>query len=174
MEIDWEQLFVPSQPILEIVVRGSIVYLVIFLAMRFLPRRTIGTMGAADLLVVVLIADAVQNGMSGDYHSITEALVLAATIFGWATFIDWLDFKFPRWHIAAAKERPVIVDGKILHGNLKREQITENELLAQLRLHGQDSPRNVAKAYIEGDGSVSVILRTREHLAPVAEQRGAG
>jgi uncharacterized membrane protein YcaP (DUF421 family) len=49
MEINWEHLFVPSQPILEIVVRGSIVYLAIFLAMRFLPRRTIGTMGAADL-----------------------------------------------------------------------------------------------------------------------------
>jgi uncharacterized membrane protein YcaP (DUF421 family) len=42
--------------------------------------------------VVVIIADAVQNGMSGDYHSITEALVLAATIFGWATLIDWLDY----------------------------------------------------------------------------------
>ena len=159
MEIDWQQLFVPTRPILEIVIRGTIVYLAIFFAMRFLPRRTIGTLGGADLLVVVLIADAVQNGMAGEYRSITEALALAATIFAWATFIDWLDYRFPTWQIAASKEIPVVVDGKILHGNLKHVQVTQEELLSQLRLHGQDSPERVWKAYIEGDGHVSVILR---------------
>jgi len=173
MEINWEHLFVPSQPILEIVVRGSIVYLAIFLAMRFLPRRTIGTMGAADLLVVVIIADAVQNGMSGDYHSITEGLVLAATIFGWATLIDWVDYKFPKLHLSEAREIPVIVDGKILHENLERELVTEDELMAQLRVHGQDSTRNVVKAFVEGDGHVSVILRSGKETAAPAEHRGA-
>jgi uncharacterized membrane protein YcaP (DUF421 family) len=159
MEIDWQSMFVPNVGLLEIAIRGSILYLAIFLAMRFLPRRTIGAMGAADLLVVVLIADAVQNGMSSDYHSVTEALLLGATIFAWATFIDWLDYRFPHWHLAEAKERAVIVDGRILHENLKREQVTEEELLGQLRMHGQDSPKHVAKAFIEGDGHVSVILR---------------
>jgi len=173
MEINWEHLFVPSQPILEIVVRGSIVYLAIFLAMRFLPRRTIGTMGAADLLVVVIIADAVQNGMSGDYHSITEALVLAATIFGWATLIDWLDYKFPKLHLAEANEVLVIDNGRILHENLKRELVTEDELMAQLRVHGQDSTDNVLKAFVEGDGHVSVILRNRDRTTPAPLHRGA-
>lgn len=165
MEIDWQKLFVPDegwQAIVEILVRGSIIYLALFAALRFLPRRTIGTMGAADLLIVVLIADAVQNGMSGEYHTITEAIVLAVTIFGWATIIDFIDYKFPKLRLAAAKEVLIIRDGKILHRNLKREQVTEDEVMSQLRVHGQESADDVVKAYIEGDGHVSVILRGRK------------
>ncbi|HUQ28417.1 MAG TPA: YetF domain-containing protein [Usitatibacter sp.] len=175
MEIDWQQLFVPDngwQAIVEIAVRGTIVYLALFVATRFLPRRTIGGLGGADLLVIVVIADAVQNGMSGEYHTITEAMALAAIIFGWATFIDWLDYKFPQWHLAAAKEVPIVVDGKILHKNLKRQQITEDELLSQLRMHGQDSTANVRKAYIEGDGHVSVILRNHEEPTQPRQRQG--
>jgi uncharacterized membrane protein YcaP (DUF421 family) len=154
-------------------VRGSIIYLALFAAMRFLPRRTSGSMGASDLLIVVLIADAVQNGMSGEYHSITEAVALAGTIFAWATLIDWLDYRFPHWHLAQAKEVMVVRDGKILHKNLRREQLSEDELMAQLRMHGQESPRNVAKAYMEGDGHVSVVLRDGADAAPPRRQDGA-
>ena len=168
--MDWERLFVPEAgfgpALLEVAVRGSIIYLALFLALRFLPRRTIGTMGASDLLIVVLIADAVQNGMSGEYKTITEALVLAITIFGWATLIDWIDYKLPHLHLAEAKEVLVVRNGKILHENLKREQISEEELLAQLRMHGQESPRNVAKAFMEGDGHVSVVLKGGADSSP--------
>src|SRR6476659_1641776 len=95
-DVDWHQLFHPSRPLLETVVRGTIVYLSLFLAMRFLPRRTIGATGPSDLLVIVLIADAVQQGMAGEYKSVTEALLLAGVIFGWAMLIDFLDARFPR------------------------------------------------------------------------------
>lgn len=177
MEINWEQIFIPDdgwQAIVEIVVRGSIIYILLFLALRFLPRRTIGTMGAADLLIIVIIADAVQNGMSGEYHTVTEAIALAITIFGWATLIDFLDYKFPTLHLSDAKEILIVRDGRILHENLKREQVTEDEVMSQLRMHGQDSPDNVAKAYIEGDGHVSVILRSREQPAAPPQKQGIG
>jgi uncharacterized membrane protein YcaP (DUF421 family) len=170
MNIDWESLFIPSGSLVEIIIRGTVIYLALFLAMRFLPRRTIGAMGPADLLVVVVIADAVQNGMAGEYRSITEGLSLAAVIIGWATFIDWLDFKFPHLHIAAARPLKLISNGKILRENLKREQITEEELYSQLRQHGQDSPQLVATAYIEGDGHLSVIMRGREPVKPPRER----
>jgi uncharacterized membrane protein YcaP (DUF421 family) len=169
-DIDWSSLFVPSESVIEIVIRGTVIYLALFLTMRFLPRRTIGAMGPSDLLVVVLIADAVQNGMSGSYESITEGIVLAGVIFGWATFIDWLDFKFPHWHIAQAGPLPLVSNGKILHKNMKRQQITEEELMSQLRQHGQDSPEAVTKAVLEGDGHFSVILRHREPLKPPSRQ----
>ena len=175
--MDWEKLFIPDvgfgPALLEIAVRGSIIYLALFLALRFLPRRTIGTMGASDLLIVVLIADAVQNGMSGEYRTITEALVLAIVIFGWATLIDWIDYKLPHLHLAEAKEVLIVRNGKVLHENLKREQITEEEVLAQLRMHGQDSPRNVVKAYMEGDGHVSVVLRGGADSGPHTKDHGA-
>lgn len=166
MDIDWQEIFVPSSSIAEIVIRGTVIYLALFLTMRFLPRRTIGTMSASDLLIVVLIADAVQNGMSDDYKSVTEGIALAATIFGWATFIDWLDYKLPHWHISAGKEKPVIEKGKILKENLDSSLMTEDELLSQLRLHGQASAATVSKAYIEGDGHISVILKSGELVNP--------
>ena len=162
MNVDWQTLFVPTNSLPEIVVRGTVIYLLLFVALRFLPRRTVGAMGPSDILVIVLIADAVQQGMAGDYHSITEALVLAATIFAWATFIDFLDYKFPRWHLAEARPLKIISDGKLLHDNMKRQQITEDEVISQLRLHGQDSPLHVRSAYLEGDGHVSVVLKGRE------------
>jgi uncharacterized membrane protein YcaP (DUF421 family) len=161
MHVNWHELFVPSGSLAEIVIRGTVIYLALFLAMRFLPRRTIGTMGPSDLLVVVIIADAVQNGMAGEYRSITEAVVLAVTIFGWATVIDWLDFKFPHWHLAEAPPMELVKNGKLVRENMERHLVTEEEVLAQLRLHGQESPASVARACLEGDGHISVILRQK-------------
>ena len=170
MGIDWQEIFIPAGSLLAIFVRGTIIYLVLFAIMRLLPRRTIGTMGASDVLVIVLIADAVQNGMSDEYKSVTEGLFLAAVIFGWTFFIDWLDAKFPHWQLASAGPLPVIRNGRMLRRNMDREHITEEELLSQLRLHGQDSPERVAKAFVEGDGHVSVILKSRESLQPVKDR----
>ncbi len=158
-EFDWQALFIPSGSLVEIAVRGTVIYLALFAAMRLLPRRTVGGMGPSDLLLVVLIADAVQNGMGGKYESLTEALLLAAVLFAWDAFIDWLDFRFPKLAIGSARPVMVIRDGKVIHRNLAREQISEDELMAQLRQHGIDSPRGVRSAYIEGDGHMSVLLR---------------
>lgn len=169
-DIDWGALFVPSGSLVEIFIRGTVIYLGLFLAMRFLPRRTVGAMGPSDLLVVVLIADAVQNAMAGSYQSITEGVLLACVIFGWATFIDWLDYRYPQLHLAEAAPLSLVVDGQLMHKNMKRQQITEGEVLAQLRMHGQDSPAAVARAMLEGDGHISVILRDRGAIQPDRKQ----
>ena len=170
MGVDWQEIFIPAGSLLAIFVRGTVIYLALFAIMRLLPRRTIGTMGASDVLVIVLIADAVQNGMADEYKSVTEGLFLAAVIFGWTLFIDWLDAKFPHWQLASAGPLAVIRNGRLLRRNMDREHITEDELLSQLRLHGQDSPERVAKAFIEGDGHLSVILKSREPVQPVKDR----
>lgn len=77
--IDWAKAFTPTTP-LEIVLRGSLVYLALFILMRFILRREAGTFGITDLLVVVLIADAAQNAMANDYTSITDGILLVGTI----------------------------------------------------------------------------------------------
>src|SRR6185436_7409174 len=93
--IKWEELFLPSQPILETIVRGSITYLALFLLMRFVLKRESGSIGTADLLMVVLIADAAQNAMSGGYKSITEGVILVCTIMFWNFAIDWASYHSP-------------------------------------------------------------------------------
>jgi uncharacterized membrane protein YcaP (DUF421 family) len=170
MGIDWQEIFIPAGSLAAIFVRGTIIYLALFATMRLLPRRTIGTMGASDVLVIVLIADAVQNGMADEYKSVTEGLFLAAVIFGWTLLINWLDHRFHDWHLASAGPLPLIQNGRMLRRNMDREHITEDELMSQLRLHGQESTERVAKAFVEGDGHVSVILTSREPVKPVKDR----
>ena|SRR5436190_1198739 len=159
LDIDWAKLFVPSSSIAEIVVRGTVIYLALFLAMRFLPRRAIGSVGTSDILVIVLISETVSNAMQGGADTLTDGLLLAAVILALATLIDYLDYEFPTWNLGSAKPLELVRDGKMLHQNLAREHITEEEVLSQLRQHGLDSAAPVAVARLEGDGRMSVILK---------------
>ena len=67
-DVDWAKVFGPDTPVLEIVVRGTVVYLALFVLIRVVFKRQPGAVGIADLLVVVLIADAAQNAMAGTYE----------------------------------------------------------------------------------------------------------
>jgi uncharacterized membrane protein YcaP (DUF421 family) len=157
--LDWQKLFVPGGSLAEIVLRGAVMYLALLCLFRALPRRHIGLLGTSDLLVVVLIADAAQNGMAGEYRSITEGLVLVGTILLLDYAIDWMDYRFPRLRLNAADPLPLVRDGRIVGSTLRREKITEAELLAQLREQGIEDLGDIARAYLEGDGHVSVIRR---------------
>ena len=90
---DWRQMFVPSVSPLELVIRGSIMYLAILAAMRIF-RRQAGSLNTADLLVVVLVADAAQNGMASEYKSVTDGLVLVGTIYAWNYLLDAAAFRW--------------------------------------------------------------------------------
>ena len=173
-EIDWSELFVPGGSIPGIVIRGTLVYLALFLVLRFLPRRTLGEASTSDILIIVLIADAVQNAMAGEYRSITEGLLLAVVIIGWAVLVDWLDHRFPHWNLTAGKPLALIEDGKLLYDNMSRQLITEEEVMAQLRQHGLDSPKAVRKAFIEGDGHFTLLLRGGAPTVKPPEKRHRG
>ncbi|HEX7879495.1 MAG TPA: YetF domain-containing protein [Candidatus Eisenbacteria bacterium] len=160
MSIDWHALFVPHGSLLEIVVRGTVMYLVLFILLRVLVRRHVGAMGVPDLLVIVLIADAAQNAMAGEYKSITEGALLCAVIIGWSVLFDWLAYRFkPLRGILEADPLPVIKDGVMLPRNMRQELITRDELLSHLREQGIDDPADVALACMEPDGAISVIKR---------------
>jgi uncharacterized membrane protein YcaP (DUF421 family) len=155
--VDLRQILAPTQPILEILIRGTIVYLVLFALLRLL-RREAGGLSVGDLLVIVIIADAAQNGMAGGQKSVADCLLLVAVIAAWAWVLDVLAYKFPHLRrILKPQKRPLIKDGRIIRPNLARELITEDELLAQLRMHGLEAVTEVRDAYIESDGRVSVI-----------------
>jgi uncharacterized membrane protein YcaP (DUF421 family) len=158
-EIDWQSVFIPSLHIGEIVLRGTIVYLFLFVLLRIL-RRGAGAIGISDLLVVVLIADAAQNAMASEYKSITEGLVLVTTIVFWDYFLDWLGYKFsPIRRLLRPSPRLLIKDGRIQARNLRKEMITEQELIQQLREQGVETIEEVKNSYIEGDGHISVITK---------------
>jgi uncharacterized membrane protein YcaP (DUF421 family) len=148
---------------LEIVVRGTIVYLALFFLLRFILRREPGKVGIADMLLVVLIADAAQNAMATDSRSITEGLVLVATLIFWNYALDWLAYRFS-WVRRLIEPAPLLLvkDGRLLHRNLRQEMITEEELRGQLRQHGIEDVGEVAEARIESDGHISVLTRDKQ------------
>lgn len=157
-QIQWEKMFVAEIPLLEIFLRGTIMYLAIYFLLRFVPKRQTGALGIADVLVLVLIADAAQNAMADDYHSLTEGLLLVSTIVFWSLALDWLGYHFPRleriFHPSPLK---IVQDGQFLHKQMKKELISKDELLSQLRQHGVSDVKKVKEACIEGDGHISVI-----------------
>jgi uncharacterized membrane protein YcaP (DUF421 family) len=159
LELDWKSIFVPSVPLLEIVLRGSIVYLFLFFLLRIL-RRQAGALDIQDLLVVVLLADAAQNAMASEYKSITDGLILVSTIIFWDYLLNWLDFRFPKLrHVLRPSPSLLIKNGRLQRYNMRRELITEEELMEKLREQGIDNVAEVEESYLEPDGQVSVITK---------------
>ena len=156
--VDWNAIFVPAIGLAEIIIRGSLMYLGLFAIMRFMARRQAGHFGPADLLVIVLIADAAQNGLGKDYGSVTEGLTLVLTIVAWEYLLDWLAWRFPatRPYLKPAS-LTLVRDGKLILQNLRKEMITEDELRSQLREQSIDRYEEVKLAILEGDGRLSVL-----------------
>lgn len=160
--MDWKSVFVPSVGIIEIILRGTLVYLFLFVLLRVL-RREAGVIGIADVLVIVLIADAAQNAMAGEYKSVTEGAVLVSTIAFWDYVLDWLGYRFPRFQ-RFVRPAPLLLikDGRMLRKNMRHEMISEEELISQLREQGVENVSEVKKCYLEGDGHISVIKMEKD------------
>lgn len=158
--IDWEELFGLSLPLFEIVLRGSLFYWFLFFVFRFLIRRDVGAVGIADILIVVIIADASQNAMAGEYRSITDGMVLVMTLIGWNMFLDWASFHFkPFRRFAEPAPLCLIRNGRLLPRNMRKEFITEDELWSKLRQEGIISLEEIREAYLEADGQISIVRR---------------
>ncbi len=161
--IDWQDMFLPSVPVLEIIIRGSATYLLLFVFMRLTLRRVGGSFGLADILMVALIAAAVQNAMARDQHSVTDGMILVATIVFWSYALDWLGHRFPTFQKFYHPPPLLLVkDGRLLRKNMRHELITEDELMAQLRRQGASDLSKVSEAYIEGDGAITVVKRKKK------------
>ena len=142
----------------ELIVRGTLVYLFLFCLFRFFLHRDVGELGIADLLVLVIIADASQNAMSNQYKSVTDGFVLIATIAGWSYLFNFLSFRYP-WFRRFTTPGPLclIRDGRKLRKNMRSQFITDDELESMLRNHGLESIAQIKRAYLESDGQLSVI-----------------
>ncbi|MGV3710227.1 MAG: DUF421 domain-containing protein [Gemmatimonas sp.] len=155
--MDWKAIFTPQVSLLELFVRGSLMYLGILLVMRVF-RRQKGALNAADFLVLVLVADAAQNAISADYHSVTEGAVVVGTIFFWDYVLDTLSFiSRPLNHFLNGKPLLLVDNGKLQRHNMRREMLTSEDVIEQLREAGIEKLEQVKACYLETDGHFSVI-----------------
>jgi uncharacterized membrane protein YcaP (DUF421 family) len=156
--VDLGALFEVRVPVAEIVIRGSAIYWFLFLVFRFVIRRDIGALGIADVLLLVILADASQNALAGEYKSITEGFILLATIIGWNMLLDWLSFRYRIVNRFTTPRALLLVrHGRFVQANLRREHLTPDEVMSKLREQGIAHLRQVRHAYMESDGQISVI-----------------
>jgi uncharacterized membrane protein YcaP (DUF421 family) len=155
---DWGSVFKLGTPLLEIFLRGSAMYLGIVIMLRLLLRREVGTVGLPDIVMIVFLADAAQNGMAGEYKTVTDGLLLVSVIIFWNVLLDRLAFRFA---IVARFVHPppvaLVKNGRMMRRNMRRESVTEEELWTHLRAQGVEELSEVKSAQIEGDGEITVI-----------------
>jgi uncharacterized membrane protein YcaP (DUF421 family) len=172
MSLDWHSMFGLTVSPLELIVRGSAMYLFLFLLFRVVVRRRIGSIGMADILILVIVADAAQNGMAGEYRSVTEGFILVATLIGWNMLIDWLVFHIPRLQTILEPAPLLLVEnGRIHRRHLSHEMMSEAELRSKLREHGIEDLQRVSKAYLEPDGQVSALEKGSSSEKPKPRKR---
>ncbi len=158
MEINWHDLFVLDTPFLELVIRGTVMYFALLAALRVLVRRHVGSLNLMDLLLIVLIADAAQNAMADEYRSITGGLVVCGTLFAWNYLFDLLAYRSKTFaRILESAPLALIKNGRFQRRNMRREFVTEDEIMSQLREQQMDNVQDVRLAYLEPDGALSVL-----------------
>lgn len=148
---------------LELVLRGTLMYWFLFILLRFVLRRDVGSLGISDFLFVVIIGDAAQNGMIGSATSATDGMVLIGTLVFWSYMLDVASFRFSVIRRFTSAPRLCLVrDGKLQRKNMRREFITDEELNAKIRHEGVEDIATVKRMYLEADGEMSLICNDEE------------
>ena len=154
-----------------IVLRTVVVYVVLLLALRVAGKRELGQMTPFDLVVLLIIANAVQTAMVGPDTTLTGGLIAAFVLLGLNRLVDRLGLRSSRARQVLIGTPTLLVhDGHMVKANLVREGVPEDEVLEALREHGVDDLEHVKLAVLEVDGAISVVpmdapvTRTRHRI----------
>lgn len=163
--------------IADIAVRTSVVYLVLLVGLRLTGQRQLGQMSSFDLVLLLIISNAVQNAMVGQDTSLVGGLVAAGILIFWHQVIDRVRRTSRRASRLIAGEGIMLINnGTVLGEHLVRAGLTMDELLQALREHGVGRVTDVRLAVLEPDGAVSVIrfddLKPDAHSKPHHRIRG--
>jgi uncharacterized membrane protein YcaP (DUF421 family) len=159
--------------LLQIVLRTLVVYGVLIVLLRIFGKRELGQMAPFDFLVLLVIADAVQNGMVGSDTSLPGALTAAGTLLVANSLINRFTLKSRFWRREVIGTPTLLVhEGDFLYEHMEREGVTEDEIMQAVRARGIVNLDDVRFAILESDGSISVIQEDPETKRPRKRIRG--
>lgn len=162
-----ESMFDLQLPVLEKLLRPILVYLFLVVAFRLAGKRELGGMHAFDFVVILTVANVLQNAGIGDDTTVTGGVIGAVSLLITNYLVVRYVFKHPRLEQMIEGEPAVLVqDGQILADACRRQSISQPELLAAIRRQGIDDLSDVAVAILETGGTISVIPKR-----PTAEER---
>ena len=145
---------------MDIVARAAIAFVVLFLLLRVIGRRELSTMEPFDLILLVVIGDLLQQGVTQSDMSFTGSMLAIGTFAILTVLVSWLVFRFRRLRpVLDARPKIILQDGKLIEHNLRHERLTEDEVAAAARQQQIASLDDVAWAVLEGNGQISFIPR---------------
>jgi len=150
-------------PVWELVVRATVVYVFLLCLLRLTGKRQIGQLAPFDLVLLLVLSNAVQNSMNAGDNSLVGGLISAATLIGLNFGIGYATFKSKKLE-ALVEGRPqmIIHNGQVFEDAMRRAKLTHHELSAALRRAGCGCPEEVQAAILENNGSISVLPRVRQ------------
>ena len=151
-----------SAPAWHFIVRGILVFGFVLLFLRLSGKRQVGQMTPLDLVLLLLISNAVQNAMNGGDNSITAGVILAATLIGMDIAIAAAARRFRKIETLVEGQPQLLVhNGKVLDHALEKARMTRHDLMSGLRVSGVASLEEVHAAVLETNGRISVIPRSK-------------
>ena len=143
---------------MDIVLRGIVVFVFLYALMRVVGRRELSSLEPFDLILLVILGDAVRQGLTQDDYSLTGAILAVGTIAALQVGTSWLNFRFPKLRSIIDGEPLVVVqDGKPIERNLKRERVTLDDLAEEARKQNIAKLEDVQWAVMETSGVISFI-----------------
>ena len=143
---------------MDIVLRASVIFVALYLLVRLMGKRELGQMTPFELIVLVVIGDLIQQGVTQNDFSLTGAVIAIATIAFWALVMSWASYLWPRAErLFEGEPRVIVRDGELVTGNLRRNRLTRNEIESEMRLAGIAHMRDVKWAILEPRGKISFI-----------------
>jgi uncharacterized membrane protein YcaP (DUF421 family) len=146
---------------MDIVLRGIVLYAFIVFVMRVIGRRELSSMTPFDLVLVIVLGDAIQQGLTQDDYSITGAVLAVSTIAALQVFTSYLSFRSAKARKLFEGLPIVLIDhGEIVEKNLKRERMTPDEVEEEMRVQQVASLDEVEWAILEANGTISIIKKS--------------
>ncbi|KTW16618.1 DUF421 domain-containing protein [Sphingomonas sanguinis] len=152
---------------MDIVLRASVTFAALYLLLRLLGKREIGQLTPFELVVIVVMGDLVQQGVTHNDFSLTGSILAIATFAFWALVMSWATYLSPRLEtLLDGRPQVIIRDGELIEANLRRDRITRAEVEAEMRLAGIAHMNQVAWAILETQGKISFIRKDGGEVKP--------
>lgn len=154
------EIFSLTTPIWESALRATAVYCSVFLLLRLVPKRMLGKFSLADMLTLIIIGSIAKTGIVGDSESMGDIVLMIAFVLIWDYIFNLLEYNIPVLKpVLRDRQSALIIDGRMMRGNMRREMVTEDELFAALREKNVSDISRVQSAYLEADGEISIVKK---------------
>jgi uncharacterized membrane protein YcaP (DUF421 family) len=146
---------------MDIALRAIVIFVALYVLVRLMGKRELGQMTPFELIVLVVIGDLIQQGVTQNDFSLTGAIIAVSTIALLALLMSWASYLWP-WaeRLLEGEPRVIVRDGEILTNNLHRSRLTSSEIESEMRLAGIGKLKDVAWAILEPRGKISFIQRS--------------